>query len=192
MQISTQDTVAGIRNGDMKCFERLFEEHYTYLCRVANGYLRDKQGAEEVVDDVFLRVWERREAIEIRVSVQAYLTTAVKYACLNVLARRKRDAMLLNSTQLEACREDFLVFDDGLSALIAKDAEAKLAEAIASLPEACRSIFCMSRFGNLSYQEIADSKQLSINTVKTQLKIALSKMRSALLIMALLLMFACR
>ena len=156
--------------------------YYAMLCGIANGYLNSKQSAEEIVDDVFLKIWENRDSLEIHSSVKAYFIKAIRNRCLNFLEQKKIERYFLKDLPEDIYREDILFTDcvTPLSCLITDELEKAIDRAIDTLPAECREIFRLSRFENLKYEEIARQQNISINTVKTQMKIALQKLRQAL------------
>jgi RNA polymerase sigma-70 factor (ECF subfamily) len=183
MVSNEQDILRRIREGDVGGLRQLFEGYYAMLCGIAVGYLRSSRQAEEVVSDVYCYIWENREKLTIHTSVRAYLIAAVRNRCLNSLEHSKRERALLSSVPVEACREDLLAsgYSTPLAGMITKELEVAVEQAFNALPAACREVFRLSRFESLSYEEVARQKNISVNTVKTQMKIALQKLREALL-----------
>jgi RNA polymerase sigma-70 factor (ECF subfamily) len=179
---SDEQKLESIQKGNLNSFKQLFDDYYAMLCNIATGYLNNKQLAEEVVDDVFFKIWENRETLIIHTSIKAYLIKAVYYRCLNCLEQIASERKMLHDTPLEPGREDFLYVnhDTPLSGLITRELEEAINLAIDSLPEGCREIFLLSRYDNLKYEEIAGRLNISVNTVKTQMKIALQKLRQKL------------
>ncbi len=183
MTFNEHDILLSIKKGNLQGFRRLFDNYYKMLCNIATGYLNDKHAAEEVVDDVFYKLWELRISLDIHTSIKAYLIRAVRNKCLNCLEQNKLDRyffndLLYNETNRENISE--ANYDTPLSDLVTNDLEDAVNKAIESLPNECREIFRLSRFENLKYEEIARQRNISVNTVKTQMKIALQKLRQAL------------
>jgi RNA polymerase sigma-70 factor (ECF subfamily) len=180
--INEQDILENIKNGDLHSFKQLFEKYYVLLCYIANSYLNSKQLSEEIVDDVFYKIWENRETLNIHTSIKAYLSKAVHHRSLNSLEIKNRRNDYLIDTPIDGNRDDLFFTDTGtpLSHLIGKELEEAIEQAINSLPEACRKIFYMKYFENLKYEEIATQLNLSVNTVKSQLKIASQKLKKIL------------
>jgi RNA polymerase sigma-70 factor (ECF subfamily) len=179
-----QNILRRIQEGSMEGLRELFDSYYAMLRGIAVGYLCDSREAEEVVSDVYCYIWENRDKLNIHTSIKAYLIAAVRNRCLNCLEQHKRERTLLSSIPVDACREDlFLGASSGtpLSDMITKELETAIEQAFNALPAACREVFRLSRFENLSYEEVAQQQNISINTVKTQMKIALQKLREALL-----------
>ena len=180
MELQNQDLIDGIRNGDMLAFEELYNQYYVFLCVVAEHIVKNSSDAEEIVSDVFFRLWSIREKIEITTSLKGYLVKAVHNTSLNYL---ERDRFINhNSERLNSKDKRLLAWDSDypLGQLYEKEVIEALDNSIASLPEACRNIFLLSRKDNLKYSDIACKLEISVNTVKTQIKIALAHLRKDL------------
>lgn len=154
-------------------FEQVFKSHFKALHAYACTILKADAMAEEMVQQVFFKLWEKRDQVNIQQSVNAYLYRAVYHECLNYLKHQK---------VRKAHQSHTLYTADAASApasrkLAAKELEQKIAEALQRLPEQCRTIFQMSRFEDLKYREIADRLNLSVKTVENQMGKALKIMR---------------
>ncbi|WP_234734192.1 RNA polymerase sigma-70 factor [Tellurirhabdus bombi] len=176
MQIADQDIVAAIRQGDESLFEKVFRQYYSVLCQYANTFLKDWDDAEETVQAVFLTIWEKRENLDIQVSLKSYLYRAVHNRCLN----RLRHVAVQAEYQQQAAYDGIQSAETPTQTLIADELSVRLQEAIQQLPTQCRLIFEMSRFEELKYQEIADRLGLSIKTVENQIGKALRILRTEL------------
>lgn len=176
MQETDQQVFLAIQSGQTPAFEMLFKTYYKPLCRYANTYLKDPDGAEEIVQGAFIGLWEKRKAITIETSLKSYLYRAVRNSCLNELKHEqvKQRHLASESLKEEAQSEPA----DHLA--IHVELEEKIRAAIQTLPEQCRLIFTMSRFEELKYQEIADQLNLSVKTVENQMGKALKLMRAQL------------
>ena len=153
-------------------FELVFKKHFKSLHSYACTILRDEIMAEEMVQNVFCRLWEKAGQIQIRESVSGYLYRSVYHECLNYLKHLKvREAYQSYAvTQIEP--------DHSSSGqLELSELENRLEIALLELPEKCRTIFQMSRFEELKYQEIADRLDLPVKTVENQMGKALRLLR---------------
>jgi RNA polymerase sigma-70 factor, ECF subfamily len=162
-----------LKQGQQRAYEMIFREWYTPLVRFADSLLRDTDMAEDCVQRVFIRVWEKREEIAIELSVKAYFYRAVRNACLNVIKHRKVEA--------EYSREHLAL--SGISSEMdtgTGELEQAIARAIASLPDQCRKVFELSRFEGMKYAEIAESLNISVKTVENHMGKALRMMRAEL------------
>jgi RNA polymerase sigma-70 factor (family 1) len=170
---------------DLPAFEALFKKYYTALCIHAYDFVNRHELAEEIVQDTFMKVWERFHELEIQTSEKAYLYKAVQNNCFNFI---KQDRVRLQygealQQQLEA-RIALLSLPSEhspIDKLLHLELEQLTEQAIERLPAQCRDIFRLSRFEQLSYPEIALKLGLSVNTVKTQMARALQKLRDDLL-----------
>jgi RNA polymerase sigma-70 factor (ECF subfamily) len=175
-------TFINIRSGDISAFEQLFKENYRNLCYYAEDIVREKAVAEEMVSDFFLKFWEARENIEIRISLTAYMYTCVRNNCLKHLEHLKV-LQKYKSYAIYTIQNSDLLFPTSaypINRLISKEIVSDIESAIELLPEQCRIIFNKSRFEELTYEEIARELNISINTVRTQMSRALVKLRESL------------
>jgi RNA polymerase sigma-70 factor (ECF subfamily) len=170
-----------VKNGDEEFLKILFRLYYARLCVYAATFVRVPDLAEEIVQETIIKFWENRADIEINHSFRAYVFRSVHNNCINFL--KKSEVLKRQSREME---EEILYHNeialrnfnpDIIDNLISEEMEARLSVALNSLPPQAGKIFMMSRFDQLSYQEIADSLSISVNTVKTQMKRTLSKMR---------------
>lgn len=161
-----------IKKGDEKAFERLFHRYYSHLCLVAEQYVQNKAEAEEIVQDTFVSIWEKKEKIAITTSVKNYFFRSVKNSCLNYLKHnqiknRYAEKFLSEASQAEPD-------DDGF---IESELFQKIEECINSLPEKRREVFRLSREEGLKYREIAKKLNISVKTVETHMGLAIKTLR---------------
>ncbi|MBA7548867.1 ECF RNA polymerase sigma factor SigW [subsurface metagenome] len=183
MDISEKDIIQKLKNGDEPIFQFIFKKYYTGLYYYAKKYLGDKHNAEEVVQNTFLKLWEKRETFTIRKSFSSYLYKTVYNNCLNFLKHQQvKEKYKEYYTQKIRNAEEYYSIsqESGQSIYIAKELKSKIDKAIQELPGQCRKIFELSRFEGLKNHEIAEKLEISINTVQKQISIALCKLRSAL------------
>ena len=180
--MTEEQLVDSINRGELEAFRQLYKEFYPSLCIYAKNFTRNKEIAEEVVQDVFISIWERKGHLNIESSFKSFLFVSVRNGCLNHL----KHLQVINKfnvyyTQLlKDAQELFNVSQEtGDSLLIANELEKKILAEIELLPEQCRKIFIMSRFDCLKHQEIAEKLGVTINTVHRQTSIALEKLRFA-------------
>ena len=183
-----------LKYGSKKAFEYIFKTYYDQLCRYAREILKNDDQAQDVVENLFLIIWEDRKKLDIHKSFRSYLYRSIYNACLNVIRKRKsenkyRDFFIHHADFSKT--HDYGSLSYPLSGIIEREMEEKLHEVFNELPPQCKKIFLMSRVDDLSHQEIADKLDLSLNTVKSQIMSALKRIRVALkdiiLIMTLLL-----
>ncbi|WKZ67091.1 MAG: RNA polymerase sigma-70 factor [Flavobacteriales bacterium] len=161
---------APIAAGDRPAFEALFRAHYRALCAFAMGYLKDMDKAEDLVQDLFFRLWLDREQVNVTTSVKAYLYASVRNRCLNALKAGARVRALTEDI-------DDRVQDDGHSEDEHTERIARVQAAIEALPEERRKVFKLSRYEGLKYYEIAQRLGISVKTVENQMGSALKALR---------------
>lgn len=164
-----------IQAKDRQVFESYYKEHYKFFYLAAWKYLGDAGPAEETVNDIFVRLWQDAEKLEIRISLRSYIYRAVVNRCLNEIDKNKRE--------LRDRKEAFRGAEEGAAeSKDMEDSELKLRlyQAIDRLPEQCQRVFRMSRFEELKQQEIADKLGISIKTVKNHITYALQHLQKVL------------
>ncbi|QES88681.1 RNA polymerase sigma-70 factor [Rhizosphaericola mali] len=157
-------------------FERLFKEKFKSLVLYANTFLNDFEISKEVVQSVFVYIWERKEKLEIRSSISAYLYSSVYNASIQYLRKNKRSLTITNSDELiksiDTSRVEHLIESKELNVAIQKT--------LMKLPKQCRIIFSMSRFESKKYSEIATILGISSKAVEKQITKALKIFRMEL------------
>jgi RNA polymerase sigma-70 factor (ECF subfamily) len=154
-------------------FEAIYLDHFVPLHRYAATIVNDQVIAEEMVHQVFWKLLERKEDIQIQISLKAYLYRSVHYECLNHLKHEK----VKQTYTSDAKRQIEDTSSDLLDRVQYKELERQIKLAINELPEQCRTIFQLSRFEDLKYAEIASQLGLSVKTIETQMSRALKKLR---------------
>lgn len=177
MKVNSSDeaVVQALRLNDQSAFDAMFRLYYPALCRYAAGFTGgDRDEAEDIVQQTFVKLWEQRSLLDVRWSVRAYLYKMVHNRCLNRLrAIKTREKHREQMTPAQPPMEMPVVDLDN-------DLQAKLQQALAKLPPQCRQVFELSRFEELKYREIADHLDISVKTVETQMGKALRILRMEL------------
>ncbi|HVW61592.1 MAG TPA: RNA polymerase sigma-70 factor [Puia sp.] len=155
-------------------FEHYYKEHYKFFFLAACSYLRDPRLAQEIVNDVFIKLWEDAGTISIQSSLRSYIYRAVINRSLNELDKRKKERQY--QSELSQGPEQTAEPRD----MEENELKIRLYKAIDQLPEQCRRVFMMSRFENLKQQEIADRLNISIKTVKNHITRALKELHEVL------------
>ena len=174
-QLTDKDLFKRLTQGDETAVDAIFRRYYASLCLTANRVLRDTAKAEDLVQDVFFELWRKRGNLQIHSSLRAYLKRATMNKALNHIRDEKikssgeEPLWLMKSAQVGAQRQ-----------LEASELKRQIDRAIDQLPERCRLIFCLSRFEEMSYQQIADELDISIKTVENQIAKALRLLREKL------------
>jgi RNA polymerase sigma-70 factor (ECF subfamily) len=165
--------IRGIEMGDPKAFETLFSKYYTVLVVFALKIVKDEDLARELVQDVFVNFFEKRNSLHIHTSLKSHLYQSVKNKCLNHIKREQL---------IKGHHQNILMDNQNTDAYIENkmeetELESKMHQIIETLPDKCREIFELSRFEGKTNQEIADQFSLSKRTVETQISKALKILR---------------
>lgn len=169
-----QSLVENIRKSNQGVFELVFKYYYSGLVVYADQIIKDTSVSEDIVQSVFLKLWENRESIEIR-SLHAYFTQCVKNRCIDYL----RNQQVRQRFDNQGANVEAVDFEDDL--WTKTELNELIESAIDELPPRCQEIFRMSRYDNLKISEIADKLSISKRTVETQISKALKLMRVKLI-----------
>ncbi len=145
------------------------------MTRFAFGYLNDVDTAREIVQDIFISLWNKRDTIDPDKKVKSYLYTSVRNRCLNHIRDHKKFRSLYLDVEIE--RE---IPDQDPDLFSVSETKTKIEKALDKLPAKCREVFELSRFEELKYMEIADRLNISIKTVEVQVSKALRILREEL------------
>lgn len=161
---------------DLNQFEQLFNSHYGNMCSYAYKYLENLEDAEEIVQDVFVKLWENRNEIVIDGNLQSYIFRAVRNGCLNLIKHRiVRQEYATKEQQSNTIMQQNLENE-----IVANELEIKIREAIDALPVERKKVFIMSRYEGLKYREIAEKLNISNKTVENQMGKAILFMKERL------------
>ncbi len=174
MLAADEEILTMLSNGNQKSIDLLFDNYYTYLCNVIYRAINDASYAEDIVQEIFSDIWRKRESINIQSSLRAYLRRAAVNRSLNHI-RKQRMKFDENEEAIVDIQSDTI---DGQKEMEKDELEQRIHDCIDSLPPKCKLVFSMSRFENMSYQEIADRLDLSIKTVENQISKALRILRA--------------
>ncbi len=165
--------IIGLKNGDKSIFEEVYREYYIPLCYYSLKYVESIEDSEEIVQDLFLKLWEKHEELEINSSLKAYLYRAVQNYALNYLNKKKTQEKYI----LHQGWQSYDYAENGLQKLETEELRIILKHALLKLPEKRRRIFELSRFDGLKYGKIAVQLSISVKTVETQMTKALKYLR---------------
>ena len=171
--ITEKELINRLINGDQTAFELLFHAYYPGLVVYASQFTFDRDEAEEIVQDFFVRFWQKHQSIQPHESLKNYFFSSIKNRSLNYLKHRKVQEYYIQ--QLSVISEGHLVYNQDL--YNATELQEKIKNSIALLPERCREIFTMRRIQGLKNEEIALELNLSKRTVETQISNALKVLR---------------
>lgn len=164
-----------LRSGEMQAYESLFKKYYPMLCAYAHRFI-DLEDAEEVVQEVMLWMWEKREELTIESSLNQYLFKMTYHRSLNLITKKEiisRAETYFFSKKQEEMLEDINYYQ-------IEELTKRIEEAINSLPESYRVAFVMHRFKQMSYKEIAEALNVSPKTVAYRIQQALKLLRGHL------------
>lgn len=167
-----------VKSGDKKSFEFLFKSYYSGLCKYARNIVRNETTAEDLVMDIFVRLWESPGKLDISTSLSGYLYQCVHNHCINYLTRKHKQFTELSSETIDKLQA-ILPQDrsgDPLTGINLSELTKRIEVSMEQLPAECRKIFILSRTEELSHKEIANKLGISENTVKVQIYRALLKL----------------
>jgi RNA polymerase sigma-70 factor (ECF subfamily) len=167
-----------------KGFKQVYEAYYPRLLRFAETYVHDKYDAEDIVQDVFYRLWRTRESFQKEVNITSVLLTLTKSHCIDFLRHKQvmeqyaAEKMMTEAEELEFNYHAVSMFEP--EQINIETLELLVKEIIDGLPGQCRKVFELSRYDGLSYKEIATKLSLSVKTVESHISHALSILREKL------------
>jgi RNA polymerase sigma-70 factor (family 1) len=168
--LSTSVPISNLDN-----FEALFKQYYAPLVVYACKYLPEKDAAREIVQDFFVKLYEKRSTLTIDISLKSYLYRSVYNACMNYINQRSIQEKHIRNIDLERNDEENL--ENEINSV---ELQNRIFNLIESLPPKCRKIFKMNRLEGMKNEEIAVSLNLSKRTVETQISKALKILRNKL------------
>ena len=157
-----------------KAIEVLFRQYYSYVCKMVYQVVPEANVAEDLAQDIFFEIWRRKDQLKVT-SIRAYLRRAALNRTLNYL--RDRKIKWENDQALPDLQSEEVPTNEPVETA---ELEKFIKQAITQLPEKCRMVFILSRFEELSYQEIAEKLNISIKTVENQISKALKHLRTVL------------
>ncbi len=165
-------------------FEELYVSYYSRMKRFAQEYVIREEDAENIVQDVFLELWERKQFLPIHTNLFAYLFTTIKNKCIDFL----RHKTIVQQTKEKIQDDHWRTLQMKLQSLEAfneqlfsePEIEILIQNAINSLPEKCREIFILNKIDGIKQKDIATKLNISVNTVESQMAIAYKKLKEAL------------
>lgn len=179
-EIEDEVLIRLIQNGNKNSFTYLFRTYYFDLCNFVLRYTRSPADSEDLIQDVFLNIWRNRDSLSCEGSFKAYLYKAVRNKALNYLKHKKiekewkeekeeiENPFVKSPAVYIHERESFIEIEDAIT------------KAVEQLPARRKMIFLLSREEGLTYQEIADVLDISVNTVETQISRSITLIRHIL------------
>ena len=163
-----------VQEGCWEAFDVLFHTYAEQLFFYAMGFVNNREEARDIVQGTFITLWEQRGKIQCTGAIYPYLLRLVKNACLNYQVHEKvKECYLLEKRMTEEEGEEVPADEE-------EEFEvqyARLRKVVDGLPEKCRGIFILGCVDGLSYKEVSEKMGVSVNTVKTQIKLAYRKLK---------------
>lgn len=176
--LSDQELWGEIQQENSKAFDLLFGRYWERLYSTCYGYLKNEEACKEIVHNIFLDIWQKRETLEV-ISFNNYLTSAARYQVYKVIRKEKRNPIQLIEDYDQVPHLDW-VRNQGEEKMRHEEIGRNLEEVLNTLPKRCKEIFVLSRMKNLSNEEIAGQLGISKRSVENQLTQALKVLRLAL------------
>lgn len=167
-----------LSHNDQAAFTVIYQRYWKTLFREAMNVLRSQKEAEDCVQELFVSLWKRRESLSVTTALGAYLHTAVRYKCIDIIERDMiRGGYLEDFTSYMTEQQSPPSVEEEM---YARDLAANIDQVMEKMPNKMREVFRLSRHEHLSHREIADRLQISEETVKKQIYLALKILKSHL------------
>jgi RNA polymerase sigma-70 factor (ECF subfamily) len=179
-QDNGQEYLQGLIEGKEKAFRLIMDHWYSRLYNFANGYLNHEENTKEVLQDVFLRLWDHRDKLAVNTVLNAYLFTLTRNRCIDIIRKERLMLQFRTDKQDEYHRltENFDALSDPiLDDLFAMEIQVEITKAVNGLPEQCRKVFVLSRTNGMKNKEISETLGLSEKTVESHLTKALKTIK---------------
>jgi RNA polymerase sigma-70 factor, ECF subfamily len=173
---NSTELIEKISRGDRGSFTNLYRQNYANLCEFAFWYTGNADAAKDIVHEVFLKIWENRDNWKPNIKIRPYLYKAVKNEALNYLKHQK----VIRNWEDKSRHFDAVKVITPEEHCIGSELRVRINKALNQLPEKRRYIFLLNRDYGLSYREISEILDLSINTVETQIRRTLKKLNELL------------
>ena len=169
--LNDEQLLRAMADGEHEALEQLYSRYWQHLYIAAYNILKNKAACEDIVQEAFLQLWQRREKLDIKISLQSYLFSVVRYTVFKYIKKEQAHSRVF--TNIEE-RLHYITPED---IVVEKNIRSQLAGIVNSLPEKCREIYILSREEQLSHHEIANRLNISTKTVENHITIALKKIR---------------
>lgn len=176
-----QTVIDKINQGDAKAFENLYNNYFVYLCACANSYIFNSEESQDIVNEVFMKLWYKRGSLLF--PIHSYLIRSVQNGCLDYLRSlhsRERIVDEYREMLLEYQEEYCISECNPLKEMEQSELESQVQAVINSLPNKCKTIFEQYLYSELTPQEIAEKNEISVNTVRVHIKNAMDKVKEKL------------
>lgn len=184
MEQVDREIIKGIKEGDQRAYGMLIRLYFQPLTNYAKSIVFDFEQAKDIVQDVFLKIWNTRNELNVTTSLKSFLYRSVHNACIDFLRKTKAKNALqqVSYDDIQIRIQAFEIGDNDhfFDVIFTEELESELNKAIEQLPAQCREIFLLNRFEQLSYGEISKNLSVSLSTVKTQMVRAMQKLQESM------------
>jgi RNA polymerase sigma-70 factor (ECF subfamily) len=172
LKISDEQLFVNIKQDDYSSYNQLFVRYYSHLCLFVNGMINNKSESEDIVQELFIKLWTDRKKLDIQNTISSYIYMVAKNMTLNYIrSETNRKAAIDNMA--EQYLQEYDANDDGEFSLV-------LEECINQLPARCKEVILLHHVQDYKHKEIAESLNISIKTIKNQIWMSLRRLRSCL------------
>lgn len=162
-------------------FEKVYNFHFSFFYQIAFHFLHDEEDAKEVIQEAFIKLWEKQVYVKTESEIRNYLFILVRNRCLNLLRDKRKSLLQRDSPDYLAAQINYkLLSVTGEDLMLSAELSEKIRLAISKLTPQCRQVFTMSRIDDLSNHEIAEKLQISVKAVEANMTRALKKLREEL------------
>lgn len=176
--------IDGTRTGDYKAFDSIFAAYADPLCAYVYGLLQSRDDAQELVQDLFLWIWENRARWEVSGELRTYLYRAARNRAISTIRHRRVQRLFHLRSEAQSTEAPLasrgVVLPDAQDRIETAELSAQISLAIGELPERCRQVFLLTREHHMSYAEVAEVMQISPKTVENHMARAFAGLRAAL------------
>ena len=180
MDTGTEQLIIELREGKECAFVKVFRTYYAPLLNYAGRILHDTELANDVVQEAFCGLFERRKELKGNMLLRPYLYKVVYNSCLDAIKHRKVESNYINQELLDFYFSKVVETPEAELLLVEEDLIGAIQEAVERLPERCREIFELSKMEGLSNKQVAEKLDISVKTVENQMTIAFSRLRKEL------------
>jgi RNA polymerase sigma-70 factor (family 1) len=164
--------------GNENAFKEIYISFYKRLYQFALAIVKTKESAEEITEDVFIKVWQQKENLASIKNLRVYLYTSTKNTSLNYLSKKARDSITHPFDSINIGLSESILTPEQI--MITAEMYNKIQQAVEALPPRCKMIFKLVREDGLQYKEISSILNISVNTIDVQMAIAVKKIATAL------------
>lgn len=180
MNGNSERLIAELREGKGKAFAYVFRMYYSPLLNYAGRILKDSELANDVVQECFCKLYERRKDLKEELEVRPYLYKSVYNSCIDAIKHQKVKNNYINQELLDFYFSKVIETPEAERALLDEDLKGAIQDAIDKLPERCREIFVLSKVEGFSNKQISEQLNISIKTVEAQMTTAFVRLRKEL------------